>query len=148
MCVLHWKGTALIQDELKAFLAELQSAFFAGDMATLLSYFQMPLVVYSAAGVTVLRNKAEFEKMTQDYMAALGALSVAHGRQTILSRDPVVNHRQRVTVRTVDMNEADQPVTSSTVRYFLVLGELGYSVEMLEYLESPLPISDVEKIVH
>ena len=145
---MHWKGTGLIQDELKAFLAELQSAFLAGNMANLLSYFQMPLVVYSAAGVTVLRDNAEFEKMTQDYMTALGELSVTQARQTILSRDPVVNNRQRVTVRTVDLNEAGQPVTSSTVRFFLVLGELGYSVEMLEYLEAPLPISDVEKIVH
>ncbi len=148
MCVLHWKGTALIQDKLEAFLADLQSAFMAGNLVSLQRYFQIPLVVYSAAGVTVLRDKAEFEKMTQDYMTALGALSIAQARQTILSRDPVVNNRQRVTVRTVDSNEAGEPVTSSTIRYFLVLGQQGYSVEMLEYLEAPLPISDVEKIVH
>lgn len=148
MCVLHWKGTALIQDKLEAFLADLQSAFMAGNLVSLQRYFQIPLVVYSAAGVTVLRDKAEFEKMTQDYMTALGTLSIAQARQTILSRDPVVNNRQRVTVRNVDSNEAGESVTSSTIRYFLVLGEQGYSVEMLEYLEAPLPISDVEKIVH
>lgn len=137
-----------MQDELKAFLSHLQSLFLAGDSKSLLTYFELPLVVYTAAGVTVLRNETEFERLAQDYMTALRERQVSDGRQTILSRDSVVNNRQRVTVRTIDLSGSGRPVTSSTVRYFLVLNERSYSVEMLEYIEAPLPISDVEKIIH
>lgn len=142
------KGTAVIQDDLKSFLSGIQAAFFAGDMHALFQSFQIPLVVYSAAGVVVLRNEAEFERLAQDYLDAIKALSVTQGRQTILERDTMVHNRQRVTVRSVEMDAAGTPVTSSTIRYFVVKSEDGYAVEMLEYLEMPLPVSDVEKIIH
>ena len=145
---LRQKGTAVIQDDLKVLFAEIQAAFFAGDLRLLHMYFQFPLVVYTAAGVAVLRSEAEFEAMTQTYLDALKATSATHSRQTILTRDPMVHNRQRVTVRTDDLNAAGRTVTSSTVRFFLVRKDGRYLVEMLEYLEAPLPISDVEKIIH
>ena len=52
------------------------------------------------------------------------------------------------TVRNVYVNSEGKPVTGSTIRYFFVENEQGLAVEMLEYLEAPLPISDIEKIVH
>lgn len=144
----HRKGKAVIQDELKAFLANLQNAFYTGDLHALYEYMQLPLVVYTAAGVVVLRDEAEFEHMAQDYLTAMQALSVTHGLQTILTREPMVHNRQRVTVRSVELNAKEETVTSSTIRYFVLKTETGYVVEMMEYLEIPLPVSDVEKIIH
>ncbi len=138
----------MIQDEIRAFLASIQSAFYAGDLHALLGHFQFPLVVYTAAGVAVLRDGDQFEAMAQDYLSALKALSITHGRQSILTRDPMINGRQRITVRNVDLNALDEPVTGSTVRYFLLRTSDAYMVEMLEYLEMPLPVPDVEKILH
>ena len=80
--------------------------------------------------------------------AAIVAMNVVDGRQTILSRDPPTNNRMRATVRTVDLDATGTPVTSSTVRYFFVETDKGLAIEMIEYLEMPLPISDAEKIVH
>jgi len=137
-----------MRQELTAFLKRTQSAFYAGDAETLLGYFRLPLVIYSAAGVVLLRDREEFVRMVQDYRNALASMSVSAGRQTILSMDPLVNNRTRVTVRTVDQDETGAAVTGSTVRYFLLQTETGLIVEMMEYLESPMSISDIEKIVH
>lgn len=137
-----------MRQELTAFLKAAQSAFYAGDAEALLGYFRLPLVIYSAAGVMLLRDREEFVRMVKDYRNALASMSVSTGRQTILSMDPLVNNRTRVTVRTVDHDEAGVAVTGSTVRYFLLQSETGFIVEMMEYLEAPMSISDIEKIVH
>jgi len=137
-----------MRQELTAFLKSAQSAFYAGDTEALLGYFRLPLVIYSAAGVVLLRDQEEFIRMVEDYRNALASMSVSAGRQTILSMDPLVNNRTRVTVRTTDHDEAGLAVTGSTVRYFLLQTETGLIIEMMEYLEAPMAISDIEKIVH
>ena len=136
------------QDELKAFLSNIQAAFFAGDLETVRQSFQFPLVVYTAAGVTVLRDESEFLRLAQDYLEAQKGRSMVQGSQTILTRDPLVHKRQRVTVRSIIMDAKGTPVASSTVRYFVVKTDQSYAVEMMEFLESPLPFSDIEKIIH
>ena len=138
----------MTRDELTEFLDEVRCAFYAGDVDALVKLMRLPLGVYSAVGVVVLRNREEFARMVEDYRAAIVALEVVDGRQTILSLDPAVNNRMRATVRNVDVNAEGKPVTGSTIRYFFVENEQGLAVEMLEYLEAPLPISDIEKIVH
>ena len=136
------------KNELQSVLNTIQDAFYARDLETLFGYFTLPLVIYSAAGVALVRNEAEFERMTDDYRAALQALSATHGALTIESQDEAVNNRMRVTIRTRDLDQNEKQVTGSRVRYFLFMGPEGYSVEMLEYLEMPLPLADVEDIVH
>lgn len=135
-------------DELTECLERVRRAFYAGDVETLAELIRLPLVVYSAVGVVVLRTRDEFTRMVEDYRAAMVAMKVVDGRQTILSRDPPSNNRMRATVRTVDLNVEGTPVTGSTVRYFFVKSNQGLGIEMIEYLEMPLPISDAEKIVH
>ena len=138
----------MTRDELTECLNEVHRAFYTGDVDALAELMCLPLVVYSAVGVVVLRSLDEFARMVEDYRAALIAMKVVDGRQTILSRDPPTNNRMRATVRTVDMDETGKPVTGSTVRYFFVETDKGLAIEMIEYLEMPLPISDAEKIVH
>ena len=137
-----------MRQELTAFLKGAQKAFYAGDAETLLGYFRLPLVIYSAAGVVLLRDRDEFVRMVKDYRNALASMSVSKGRQTVLAMDSLVNNRTRVTVRTVDEDETGVAVTGSTVRYFLLQTETGLIIEMMEYLEAPMSISDIEKIVH
>ena len=136
------------QDEIEHFLDEMNDAFYAGDTSRLMSYFCLPLVVYSVAGVVVMREQEEFLMMATSYHQALQAKSVVDRRMTILSLDEPLNNRIRVTVRIVDLNDEGTPVTGSTVRYFLVANPGGFAVEMLEYIEAPLPISDIEQIIH
>ena len=137
-----------MRQELTAFLKSAQSAFYSGDAEALLDHFRLPLVIYSAAGVVLLRNRAEFIRLVEDYRTALASRSVTAGRQTILSMDPPLNNRMRVTVRTIDEDENGVAQTGRTVRYFLLQTETGLIIEMMEYLEVPMSISDIEKIIH
>ncbi len=139
---------AVTQDDLDAFLLNIQSAFYAGDLQALHGYFRFPLVVYTAAGIALLHDPVEFKHMAQDYRNAITALSAVRGRQTILARDAVENNRLKVTVRNVDLDASGTPVTGSTVRYYLEEAPDGFIVEMLEYLETSLSLSDVDKIIH
>ncbi|MDA8586453.1 hypothetical protein N9L47_09325 [Rhodobacteraceae bacterium] len=138
----------MARQELEIFLESVESAFRAGDVDLLLRYFQLPLVIYTAAGIATLNTEEEFAAMTQNYLAALTAMAVASGHQSILSFDPPVNNRLRVKVRTIDKDVDGNPITSSTIRYFLLQTDTGLVIEMMEYLEAPLSISDIEKIVH
>lgn len=137
-----------MRHEPAVFLENVRSAFYAGDADALLGYFRLPLVIYSAAGVVLLRDRDEFVRMVEDYRSALIAMSVATGRQTILAMDPPSNNRLRVTVRTVDEDKNGVAVTGSTVRYFLLQTDDGLIIEMMEYIEVALPIPDIEKIIH
>ncbi len=86
--------------------------------------------------------------MVEDYRSALLAMSVVKSEFDILSFDQLHNNRQKVKVRVVYYDADGNAVTTSLVRYFLLLNPDGYVVEMLEYIEMPLPLADVEKIVH
>ena len=136
------------RDELRDFLDQVQRAFFAGDVDALRQHFALPLVVYSAAGVVVRRTEKEFARLVEDYRDALLATSVVVGHQMIVARDPLVNNRCRATVRTTEVDADGQAVASALIRYFLVADSGSYLIEMMEYLEAPLPISEIERIIH
>ena len=136
------------RDELLEFLVEIQDAFYQRDLEFLLKRFSLPLVIYSAAGVTLVRDKAELERLTDDYRAALNAMSATHGTLTIRDQEQIMNNRLRVTIRAEDLDANDKPVTGALVRYFLFKDDTSYVVEMLEYLEAPIPIEQIEDIVH
>ena len=137
----------MTRDDINTFLDDLQSAFYAGDAEELLGFISLPLVVYTLAGVSLLRDKPEFEAMVRDYRAALTAMNVVRGVKTIEALEPPTNNRQRVTVRNIDYNDDGQAVTGSLIRYFLAITPRGCVVEMLEYIEAPLPIETVEHLV-
>lgn len=137
------------QEALGIYLRLVQRAFLDGDIEELLDYFCLPLVVYTSAGVTLIRDRAEFARMAAAYRSALMAMSVDHAELQIVSEDPTVNDRLRATVRWIDYNAEGNEVTGSLVRYFLVSHRPGHFVtEMIEYLETPVSHEEVERIVH
>lgn len=136
------------QDDIEEFMQGLQAEFLSGRLDALASRFKMPLVVYSIAGVTVLRTKEELMQRTEQYRAAMIAMSVVSSKVTVVSRDPPYNHRFRATVRITDYNADGRAVAGSLVRYFLVKTDGTYQIEMIEYLEAPLPPEEVERLVH
>ena len=135
-------------DRLRSFLESLQGSFLAGELDELLMYFTLPVVIYSVAGVTVLRDEAEFLHTARQYHAALVAKAVASSVIEIIERDHAVHNRSRVTVRIVDMDCRGNRVTTSLIRYYLIHTETSYRVEMLEYLEAPLSSDEIERIIH
>ena len=78
-------------------------------------------------------------------LRALGGTSSAI---CIQHRDVPINHRGRATVRVTVLDVDGHAVTGSLIRYFLVEEDGLYRVEMMEYLEAPLPTSEVERILH
>ncbi len=136
------------QDDLKIYLEDIQADFLAGRMEALIARFSIPLVVYSVAGVVVLRTKEEILTQTGQYRSAVMAMSVTSSVVKVVSRDPPLNNRLRATVRVTDFDCDGKTVTGSLIRYFLILKNGSYEVEMLEYLEAPFSTEVVEKLVH
>lgn len=136
------------RDGLKALLDGIQHALMSGDLGGLSRFFTFPLVVYSTAGVSVMRGEADFERLAVQYRSALMDLAVVQSEAEVVSRDPPKNNRFRAIVRVNDMDLSGRVVTGSLIRYFVVQSGEAMSVEMLEYLESPLPSGVVETIVH
>ena len=136
------------QDDLKNYLEDIQADFLAGRMEELAARFSLPLVVYSVAGVVVLRTKEEMQAQTAQYRSALVAMSVVSSSIEIVSRDAPMNNRSRATVRVTDFNAEGGVVTGSLIRYFLIRKTGSYQIEMIEYLEAPFSTEMVEKLVH
>lgn len=136
------------QDSFKVFLNRLQDAFFEGRIEEITSYMTLPLVVYTVAGVTLLRTPEELIAMAGQYRAAIVGLSVSSSQSEIVEWTPPVNQRLRATVRSLDFDSSGRMVTSSLVRYFLVVTATGCRIEMMEYLEAPLPPEEMEWLVH
>lgn len=135
-------------DRLRSFLESLQGSFLAGELDEVLSFFTLPVVIYSVAGVTVLRDETEFLHTARQYHAALVAKAVVSSVLDIIERDHAVHNRSRVTVRIVDLDSRGSQVTTSLIRYFLMHTETSYRVEMMEYLEAPLSSDEIERIIH
>lgn len=138
----------MTRDALEQFLQDMQAEFLAGDLKALVTRFSEPLVIYSLAGVLVLRTQEELLERSAQYRAAVLALSVVHSDVTVVARDEVMNNRMRATVRVVDFNMDGVPVTGSLIRYFLIKSNGSYVIEMVEYLENPLPPEAIERLVH
>jgi hypothetical protein len=146
--VVHCKGVRLLTEKLQSFLETMQAAFIEGRIQDVLACYTFPLIVYSPVGVTLIRNEKQFGEMATLYREAILALDVTSFEILIEQMDQPYNHRVRATARSIDFNADGTPVTGSLVRYFLVEVGDSFHIEMLEYLELPLSISDVERIVH
>ena len=120
----------------------------AMDLETLKSCFAVPLVVYSKAGVVVVREEAELERVVTRYRQALTENRVVSAGIRIQSRETPSDGRMRVLCRTFGYDAEGKAVSTSVVRYFLLQRTDRLEVEMIEYISSPLSLEDVEKIVH
>lgn len=135
-------------DRLKEFLTQLQDAFTSAQLEKTTEFFAFPVVVYSIAGVTVLRTQDELLERTSNYRAALDAMGVVSSTFEIVDSDPPSNDRTKVTVRVTNFTEDGSSIAGSLIRYFLLDKEGTFRIEMMEYLEIPLDAAEVEKIVH
>ena len=143
------RGCHLSEDNLKAFLELSRQALFEYDFDTLSDCFVLPLVVYSPAGVLVVKDQDHFREVSGAYRAALAEHPIAHGRCDILEREPMRNRRTRVTAHWTEMDSKHTPLVTSTIRYFLLMPKPDFwMIEMLEYLEIPIPIETAERIIH
>ena len=142
------RGGRLLKDQLHSFLAEMQIAFVEGRFQEIAANFVFPLVVYTPVGVTLIRNPDQFAQVSSLYRDAIIALDVASSDIRIEECDQPRNRRFRVTARFTDFNAEGTHVTGSLIRYFMIEDSDSFKVEMMEYLELPIPISDVERIVH
>ena len=138
----------MTRDGLSEFLETIQRAFLSGETDVLGTHFVWPLVVYTMAGVTVIRDEKDFSEKAGQYLAALRALSVASSSLSVEQREPLMNNRFKATVRVTDYNANGDQVVGSLIRYFLVQNQSVLKVEMLEYVETPLTAVEVERIVH
>ncbi|MEM7718695.1 MAG: hypothetical protein AAF222_05785 [Pseudomonadota bacterium] len=136
------------KDSVRTFVSALQLAFLGRDWVSFATFFKLPLVVYSAAGVFVLRTKSQLLTVGGDYRDTMGTMDVTSAQVEIENIEPMSNGRFRATVRVKDFTEDGKEVTGSLVRYFLVQTDGSYQVEMLEYLETAIPLSDMKRILH
>ena len=135
-------------DRLYSFLRSIQDSFLVGELEAVLEHVTLPLVIYSVAGVTVLRSKCEFLQIAEQYHAAIVARGVVSSEIEILEQESAPGGRIRLTARFLDKNALGQVVTSSLIRYFLAQTDSRFCIEMMEYLEAPLPRDEIERIVH
>ena len=135
----------LLQDELETFFHDLQDGFLEGNLTALASRFGTLLVVYSVSGVVVLYTAEDIVKRMQMYREALLALTARAGRFELVSEDPLVNNRLRVTVRAIYTGHDGKDVTNSLARYFLVRQGDELVVEMIEYLEPAIPSGETDQ---
>ncbi|MGI9395187.1 MAG: hypothetical protein ACR2OY_11120 [Boseongicola sp.] len=136
-------------DNLKPFLHETREALFDGDLDALAQNCVLPLVVYSPAGVLVIKDREHFLAVSEAYRQALAEHPITQGSCVIVSLDPMRNRRTRVTAHWTDMDSNNTPLVSSTIRYFLLMPSPNvWKIEMLEYLEIPIPIETAERIIH
>lgn len=132
-----------MREEVISFFSSIQSDFIAGRLEAAAQHLAKPLIVYSPAGVVVVQSVQDIVHRTTMYRDALLALSTANGNFEILSQDTVVNNRLRVTLRSTYSTATGEETSSSVSRYFLVQTDQAYVIEMIEYLEFPLPLGDV-----
>ncbi len=136
------------EEKLIQFFDGLQKAFLDGRFEDVERHFVVPLVVYSVAGVTLVRDSGEFAVLLRDFWNALTGLNVSSSKFELSQYDQPKNGRMRVTVTFSDFDADGTQVTGSEVRYFLLESDDGLKVEMIEYLREPFSPSVVENIVH
>ena len=136
------------QDNTEEFLSRVNAAFMAVDMDALSRCFAVPLVVYTKAGVIVVKDGSDLERVVTRYRHALSASSVVSSSIRIEAQETPANGRLRVLCRTFGYDAEGKAVSTSVVRYFLLQRADRLEVEMIEYVATPLSLEDVEKIVH
>lgn len=144
-----FSGGAVSESALKSYLLRVRDAFLASDAQALKSIFLMPLVVYSAAGVLLIKDEEAFRIHMMRYLEALKAAGVKSSDCQIIETDAVSNGRFRTSVRWTDFSSSGEPVALSLIRYFLVEDcAETWKIEMMEFVELPISISEAERIIH
>ncbi len=135
-------------DRLHQFFDSLMAAFLDERPEDFQKHFSFPVVIYSVAGVTMVRDPVELLRITGLYREALKEAAIVATNYEISDLEPPKNNRMRATLTFSDQNPDGTPFAGSVVRYFLFDGPDGYKIEMMEYLEVRLGVTDVERIVH
>jgi len=148
MATRHRNGDNALMDDLTKFMQSLQNAFDSDDLTAVYPFFSLPLIVYSLAGVTVLRTEDELLHIAKDYRSTLKAHGMVSTTIAVVEQDAKVNRRQRVTVSYRNLTADGEFVASTLIRYFLHQRDGALVIEMLEYIEAPLPPEDVVRIAH
>ena len=138
----------MTKGDLNLFLNALHAAFLGGDWEDLNSMFKIPLVIYSEAGVSLIRDRVHLREVLQQYRAALSNTGVASTTLDVEHRDSPSDQRLRTTVRITDFGEDGDAIRHSLIRYFLVAEADSYKIEMVEYLKSSLSLTDIQRFVH
>ncbi len=135
-------------DRLYRFFDGLMEAFLNERQEEFQRHFVFPVVVYSVAGVTLIRDPEELLRITGLYRDALRKTAMVATNFDIEKQDQPKNNRMRVTLSFSDNGPEGERYTGSVIRYFLHDGPSGYKIEMMEYLEVVLGVSELERIVH
>ncbi len=148
MAICHCLGGRLDDDGPESFIRSIQEVFLNGDLRDLVEFVTMPMVVYTKAGVTVVRSERQLLSVLRGYRKAVAEMGVASGTITIEERDAPTNQRVCVLVSSSYRLQDGSVVPGSRIRLFLLRDGDGFKLEMLEFLESPFSLSEVERIVH
>lgn len=142
-----------MEDRAIEFLMAARKAMFGRDFEQLAKILTVPWVVYTPVGVLVVENE-EMQRLVIDrFTDALSALDIATGHALVIDKSEPGTDRLRITIQWVELDADDRPVAGSRVRYFLVAANPvvtghPWKIEMLEFIELPLPIDDVKNIIH
>lgn len=142
-------GETVSDENLMRFLLQVQAAFRASDIDLLRQKFVLPFVVYSAAGILLIKDDAGFQDHSNRYLEALHSNGVEMSDCEIIDVDAVNNRRFRATARWTDFAASGKPVSRSLVRYFLIEERTEiWKIEMMEFVELPFSISEAERVIH
>ncbi|MEK6216944.1 MAG: hypothetical protein N2B03_06955 [Boseongicola sp.] len=96
-----------------------------------------------------MKDQDQFLVVSGQFLAALAEYAIESGTCVILKREPICNRRTRVTAHWTELTADGSPVVTSTIRYFLLItSDNLWRIEMMEYLEIPIPIETAERIIH
>lgn len=138
----------MTQDQVRIFLEQMLIDFTSGRIDLICSRMTLPLVVYTVAGATVLRTEDELKAMVRQYHATVKATNQPYTSVEIVTMETPQPDRVRVTARSHGKNAEGAPLVPTLIRYFLIADGDSFLIEMLEYLEAPLPPEDIQNIVH
>jgi hypothetical protein len=137
------------QDELRRFLLLAQEMFLGHDLNALSAHFVLPCVVYSAAGILLIKDEDGFRDHTSRYFSALSAENIRMSECTIADIVKVSDQRFHATVRWMDIGDDGRVCSTSLVRYFMIEDGSGqWKIEMMEFVEMPITLSQAEYVIH
>lgn len=137
------------EDELRQFLLLAQGMFLGHDLDALSMRFVLPFVVYSAAGILLIKDEVAFRDHTGRYFSELNAQDIKSSDCKITDITIVSDQRFHTTVRWMDAGEDGKLFSSSLIRYFMIEDGRGqWKIEMMEFVEMPITLSQAERVIH
>ena len=132
---------------LMSFLERLQSSFLSMKLEELLEAFELPLPVYSSAGLKLVREAQEFVAMARMFREIRG--DTVSSAFELLSLEPIVNDRFRAVAQWHHYDTEGRSTGNSQVRYFIHLREPDqFAIEMIEFLVMPITLDQANTIIH